>query len=218
MKYTLEKIASLKPNEVFVFGSNLQGWHGGGAARVAILQFGAEYGNPVGLQGQSYAIPTKDLSLPFNKQMRSVSLEDIEKSIVEFYHFASQNQQLVFYMTKIGCNLAGYSVAEMNEIFCKMPKLVNVILPIEFTDAATNFFNKQKEITHVLTIVNGRIVDSTVEDINNDRVICYNDLVGYVTVGLVDIYAYAYISLSPEEGNTVVNNVPYQFLNTELRK
>ena len=57
-EHTPERISALKPNEIFVFGSNLAGMHGGGAARIAYDRFGAIWGQGVGLQGQSYAIPT----------------------------------------------------------------------------------------------------------------------------------------------------------------
>ena len=61
--YTPEKITSLKENEIFVFGSNLNGNHAGGAAYLAVEKFGAQMGNPEGIQGQSYAIPTLDKNM-----------------------------------------------------------------------------------------------------------------------------------------------------------
>lgn len=74
-QYTPENITELKENEVFVFGSNLNGNHTGGAAYLAVEKFGAEMGNAEGIQGQSYAIPTLD------KNMERINLTDLEQSI-----------------------------------------------------------------------------------------------------------------------------------------
>lgn len=84
-EYTPERISSLKPDEVFVFGSNLAGMHAGGAARVAVNKFGAIWGQGVGLQGQSYAIPTMqggvDTIKPYVDQFITFAKED-RKSVV----------------------------------------------------------------------------------------------------------------------------------------
>ena len=98
---------------VFVFGSNTEGIHGGGAAREAMENWGAEYLNPSGLQGNSYAIITKDL----NKGMRSVSLEFIEKQVKEFNQFAIDNPNTIFIVTGIGLGLAGFLTNEIKPMF-----------------------------------------------------------------------------------------------------
>lgn len=123
-KFTPENITELGPNEIFVFGSNLAGIHGAGAARLAREKFGAVIGNPVGLQGSSYAIPTKDCSI------ETLNFVDIQKHVEEFLRFASLNTNLTFLVTKIGCGLAGFHPNEIAPLFRFVPK--NVILPKEF--------------------------------------------------------------------------------------
>ena len=125
--YTPEKITSLKENEIFVFGSNLNGNHAGGAAYLAVEKFGAQMGNPEGIQGQSYAIPTLD------KKMDRINLTDLEQSICRFYQYAEENPGKLFYMTKIGCGIAGYELSDIATVVnCRnIPE--NVIIPEEFT-------------------------------------------------------------------------------------
>lgn len=133
---TPEIITTLKENEVFVFGSNTQGRHGKGTALLAKQKFGAIYGQARGLQGQSYAIVTKDLTPnSFKTRDRNVPLYSIQKEISEFISFADDHPQLQFLVTKIGCGLAGYSIEEIASLFpqsCEIPN--NVSLPKEFWD------------------------------------------------------------------------------------
>lgn len=95
-------ITKLQPDEIFVFGSNLAGMHGGGAARLAYQRFGAVWGQGVGLQGQSYAIPTMQ-----------GGVETIQPYVDEFIEFAKQHPQLKFLVTEIGCGIAGFSPSEI---------------------------------------------------------------------------------------------------------
>ena len=125
--YTPEKITSLKENEIFVFGSNLNGNHAGGAAYLAVEKFGAQMGNPEGIQGQSYAIPTLD------KNMNRINLTDLEQSICRFYQNAEKNPDKVFYMTKIGCGIAGYELSDIATVVNCRNIPDNVIIPEEFT-------------------------------------------------------------------------------------
>ena len=125
--YTPEKITSLKENEIFVFGSNLNGNHAGGAAYLAVEKFGAQMGNPEGIQGQSYAIPTLD------KNMDRINLTDLEQSICRFYQYAEENPGKVFYMTKIGCGIAGYELSDIATVVNCRNIPDNVIIPEEFT-------------------------------------------------------------------------------------
>ena len=125
--YTPEKITSLKENEIFVFGSNLNGNHAGGAACLAVEKFGAQMGNPEGIQGQSYAIPTLD------KNMDRINLTDLEQSICRFYQYAEENPGKVFYMTKIGCGIAGYELSDIATVVNCRNIPDNVIIPEEFT-------------------------------------------------------------------------------------
>ena len=120
--YTPEWITELKPDEVFVFGSNLAGMHGGGAARVAVQRFGAVMGQGVGLQGQSYAIPTMQ-----------GGVETIKPYVDEFIEFAKTHPELFFYVTRIGCGIAGFRDEEIAPLFAGAIGLENVCLPETFS-------------------------------------------------------------------------------------
>lgn len=108
-------------NTIFVFGSNPEGIHGAGAARVALLKFGAEYGVGEGLTGNSYALPTKDLRVLKNNGLRSISEKDIIKSIEKLYKVAEQNPDKTFkiaYRNKADeVTLNGYNGREMFMMF-----------------------------------------------------------------------------------------------------
>lgn len=120
-KYTPERISKLKDNEIFVFGSNLAGAHGGGAARLAYERFGAVWGNGVGLQGQSYAIPTMQ-----------GGVETIKPYVDEFIRFARERGELTFLVTRIGCGIAGFRDEEIAPLFRDAIDDENVILPKSF--------------------------------------------------------------------------------------
>ena len=123
-RYTPERITSLTENEIFVFGSNLAGVHGGGAARLAYNRFGAVWGQGVGLQGQSYAIPTMQ-----------GGVETIKPYVDEFIRFAKGNRHLTFLVTRIGCGIAGFRDEEIAPLFKEALELENVILPKEFVES-----------------------------------------------------------------------------------
>lgn len=120
-EFTLERISELRPDEVFVFGSNREGLHGGGAAYVAFKQFGAVMGCGVGLRGQSYAIPTMQ-----------GGVETIKPYVDEFVAFASAHPELFFYVTRIGCGIAGFRDKEIAPLFKEALGLENVCLPETF--------------------------------------------------------------------------------------
>lgn len=122
-EFTPERITDLKPNEIFVFGSNLAGSHGGGAARLAYNRFGAIWGQGVGLQGQSYAIPTMQ-----------GGVETISPYVDEFIEFARAHPQYKFLVTKIGCGIAGFREDVIAPLFGDAIELENVILPKEFVE------------------------------------------------------------------------------------
>lgn len=109
--YTEDNFTSLGENEVFVFGSNLAGRHGKGAAKFARDVCGAKYGVGIGFTGHSYAIPTKDQNL------RVMSLVKIQAQIEHFKFMAQLNSAKVFLVTKIGCGLAGYKDHEIAPLF-----------------------------------------------------------------------------------------------------
>lgn len=125
-QYTPENITELKPNEIFVFGSNLNGNHAGGAARVAVEKFGAIWGQSEGLQGQSYALPTLD------KNLCKLPIAMLAHKINTFAATAKGHPELTFYLTKIGLGIAGYSLKEMREALKGITFPDNVIIPREF--------------------------------------------------------------------------------------
>lgn len=96
--------------EIFVFGSNLAGRHGAGAAKQAV-KYGARYGIGVGLQGDTYAIPTKDVNI------KTLPLEDIKEFVDDFVLFSEDNKYLTFLVTRIGCGLAGYNDSDIAPMF-----------------------------------------------------------------------------------------------------
>ena len=116
-----DRISELKDNEIFVFGSNLQGNHAGGAAAIADRKFGAIWGQGVGLQGQSYAIPTMH-----------GGIDKIKPYVDEFIEFAKQNPNLKFLVTRIGCGIAGFTEEEMAPLFASGADVENVYLPDTF--------------------------------------------------------------------------------------
>ena len=115
---TPEYITSLKPNEIFVFGSNLAGMHGGGAAHIAHKLFGAEWGVGVGPTGQCYAIPTMQ-----------GGVETIRPYVDEFIVFAKEHPTLTFLVTRIGCGIAGFTDDEIAPLFEKAHDVENIVLP-----------------------------------------------------------------------------------------
>ena len=114
----------MNPGEIFVFGSNLAGAHGGGAAHIACQRFGAIWGQGVGLQGQSYAIPTMQ-----------GGVETIKPYVDQFIEFATSHPEMTFLVTRIGCGIAGFRDEEIAPLFAAALDVENVILPREFVKA-----------------------------------------------------------------------------------
>ena len=128
-EFTPDFITSLKENEVFVFGSNLQGAHGGGAAALANMKFGAEWGVGVGMTGQCYAIPTMQ-----------GGVETIRPYVDEFIRYATAHPEKTFLVTRIGCGIAGFKDIEIAPLFRDALPLENVTLPKSFVDVLTKTF------------------------------------------------------------------------------
>lgn len=133
--YTPENITHLEPDDIFVFGSNLQGLHRGGAARAAYRNFGAVWGQGVGMQGQSYAIPTMQ-----------GGVETIKPYVDDFINLAREWDQNTFYVTRIGCGIAGFTDEEIAPLFDKAYDLYNVRLPKSFADIIER--NRAKSSQH----------------------------------------------------------------------
>lgn len=125
-RITPENITSLGQNEIFVFGSNLSGIHGAGAAKTA-LKWGAIIGQPIGIQGQTYAIPTKDKFIK-----KTLSRFEIKIFVDEFIEYAKNNDNLTFFVTEIGCGLAGLRHEVVAPLFNDAVELENVYLPEKF--------------------------------------------------------------------------------------
>lgn len=121
---TPENITSLAPHEVFVFGSNLMGRHGGGAARYAYEHFGARWGVGVGMEGQSYAIPTMQ-----------GGVETIQIYVDQFIDYAARHPKQHFLVTRIGCGIAGFHAQEIAPLFRAALGMANISLPEDFIAA-----------------------------------------------------------------------------------
>ena len=125
-------ITKLKDNEIFIFGSNLSGRHGKGAAKTA-LGWGAKYGQAKGLQGRTYGIPTKDASI-----RRTLTIEEIKPFVDEFIEFAKANENFIFLVTEIGCGLAGLKPKEVAPLFKEAINVDNIHLPARFWHMLSN--------------------------------------------------------------------------------
>ena len=118
-RVTPERIEHLEPHEIFVFGSNLAGAHGGGAAYTAYRKYGAIWGQGVGLQGQSYAIPTMQ-----------GGVDTIRPYVDEFIAFAKVHPELTFLVTRVGCGIAGFTNKEISPLFSEAHAVPNIVLPL----------------------------------------------------------------------------------------
>ena len=142
MGFTPDYIDSLLPNQIFVFGSNSLGYHTGGASGTARKKFGAIWGQAEGLQGQSYAIP-----VDFGKGVRKDT--EVKAAVDRFMDFAREHAELFFFVTRVGCGIAGYHDEEMAQFFKEALELKNVSLPKSFVDALSIgevFFNLERFI------------------------------------------------------------------------
>lgn len=118
-----DRIATLNEGEIFVFGSNIQGMHGGGAAWYASKNFGAEWGVGEGLTGRTYALPTME------------GQASLKHAVERFTACAKNHPELTFLVTAVGCGIAGYRPEEVAPLFKEAAKLENVYLPQLFWDA-----------------------------------------------------------------------------------
>ena len=115
-----DQISHLEAGEVFVFGSNIRGYHTGGAAAAAMNHFGAIWGQGEGLQGQSYAIPTME------------GIESLDNAVKRFTQLATEHPDMRFLVTRIGCGIAGYTPETIAPLFRDCINLENVALPADF--------------------------------------------------------------------------------------
>jgi len=126
-RFTPDNIQELKENQIFVFGSNMNGNHAGGAARLAVEKFGAIMGQAEGIQGQSYAIPTLD------EDMEKVTEEDLINYLGNLRHFANEHPEKEFLLTAIGTGIAGFDTNYMAYMVLRANLPGNVTIPEEFS-------------------------------------------------------------------------------------
>lgn len=124
MKCTPENLTHLEQDEIYVFGSNVDGIHDKGDALIAYKYFGAVMGQNSGLQGQSYAIPTMN-----------GDIEKMKPYIQDFFELAGEWDQTMFYVTRIGCDIPGITDSDMAPLFTEALTLYNVLLPESFLQA-----------------------------------------------------------------------------------
>ena len=132
MSFTPEMIERLQPNEVFVFGSNINGQHCSGAARTAYEHFGAVWGKGVGIQGCSYAIPTMEGGADY-----------VGHYVDEFIAFAKEHPEYKFLVTEIGCGIAGFTPQQIAPLFRDTISMDNVSLPKRFWEELNNCIDDQ---------------------------------------------------------------------------
>lgn len=159
-EFTPDNISTLGRREIFVFGSNLAGHHAGGAARTAFNRFGAIWGQGKGLQGNSYAIPTMQ-----------GGIETIRPYVEEFIEFTKRKGTLTFYVTKIGCGVAGFNIEEIALLFKYAIDLPNVKLPKEFVDVIN--VNKQNQFENAIPALDTS-VSNTVKDFCEEKMLTNN--------------------------------------------
>ena len=126
-----ERVLNLLPHQIFVFGANKQGIHSLGAALTAKEQFGAEMYNGEGLQGQSYALPTK--STPYKR----LSLSEVKESVDRFIKFAHDRPGLTFFLSKVGTGYANFKEEEIIPLFKNAPD--NVVFPLDWESRRHSF-------------------------------------------------------------------------------
>jgi hypothetical protein len=135
-RITPDNILALKDNEIFVFGSNMAGMHGAGAALSAVKKFGAINGRGEGLYGNSYALPTK------NRNIVTLPIKDIAPKVARLIRVAQRNPKLIFLVTEVGCGLAGYYPKDIAPLFSKAIDVKNIHLPERFWTVLNSKFNQ----------------------------------------------------------------------------
>lgn len=118
-------ITKLEENEIFVFGSNTDGMHTGGAAAMASEFFGAKYGVSEGITGNTYALPTIDFCNPYE-------IKDIENNVNKFIKYAKEHPHQIFLVTEIGCGIARWEIKKIAPLFNKAIFIKNIHLPYKF--------------------------------------------------------------------------------------
>ena len=150
-RITPNRINRLAPNEVFVFGSNEQGLHHGGAAKAALEKFGAVMGQGKGLQGKSYAIPSMS------------GLAVMEEFVKEFCEFAKAHPEKRFLVTPIGCGIAGFTAREVAPLFAICRDVDNITLPASFWDIIGEPASKEYDLERFLN-TQAEVYDSALKD------------------------------------------------------
>lgn len=157
MKTTPTYITELKENEIFVFGSNKNGHHLGGAAQQAFRQFGAVWNMGFGFQGQSFAIPTLD------EKLEKLSIDELKVFVNQFIGLAKNNLNNNFLVTEIGCGIAGFKQEEIAPLFKECINAYNVYLPESFVKIInrTQIDDYLRQMNHISANIG---IDSTPEE------------------------------------------------------
>lgn len=129
--------------EIFVFGSNLLGVHGAGAAKAAYDHYGADWGKGVGLSGSSYAIPTK--AAP--RRGAELSLEIIKGHVAKFANWVLYTAPNEFFLTRVGCGLAGYKDEQVAPIFFEQLRLAGALDRVSIPEAWLPYFTQPGDPT-----------------------------------------------------------------------
>jgi hypothetical protein len=155
-KIAPDLVLELEQNDVFVFGSNLNGLHAGGASLMALQSFGAEWGKAEGPQGQCYAIPT---------DIRGEAIDNVsaymKRHIDKFIDYAKDHQEKIFLVTKVGCGNAGFDVEFMAQFFKDALDMKNVRLPREFVEILEQKNADEKENDGIQKVFNLIILDES---------------------------------------------------------
>ena len=154
-RLTPTKIHYLRPSQIFVFGTDRQGSQKYGAAGLAAKSFGAQIGVSNGLTGDSYALPTK-----------GVSISELNERVLEFERFAREHSELKFLVTAIGCGHAGLDVGQVSEMFIGCVALKNVYLPHEFLLQYRQFCNTKLNIGQQIKTQEDNIIDNFSEELH----------------------------------------------------
>lgn len=200
-KYTPDPInkKDMGENDIFVFGSNTEGRHGAGAAKCAVDDYNAIYGQPKSLQGQSYAIVTKDLS----KGDKSVTIDYIEEQVNELIDFAIDNKDKTFWVTKIGCGLGGFTEADIASVFINKILPINLILPKEFVLPQYYmeylYDNKNKTFYHI------NVKDKRLTILDTEKLILQSILLDFDNVdNIFKHIPYSVVETTKDEYSTVL--------------
>ena len=183
-RFTPNHIFSLRPNQVFVFGTDKRGSQKYGAAGMAAKKFGAQIGIIEGATGFCYALPTKGFTI-----------EDLQNAVSRFKDYVDNNPQLTYLVTPVGCGHAGFYVNEVSALFKDFITYKNVMLPKVFIDEYAKMpVNSSQEVEEVSTQINSSI---------DERDTPISKLINYLKANGKRFNESGTFSIKDEEGNVI---------------